>query len=266
MLDTWPVDNKQYKVSTNQGETFVIEMGSRDNPPLMLLHGSTSNSYCWLGDVEALSESYNVYAIDIIGEAGFSENQRPTYESGVYAVWLNAVMEKLHLKKTNIVGLSLGGWMALDFATTHPEKVSSLFLMCAGGIYKEKKSFIFKAVLLSLFGKRGTQNIMKMLNGGVLPDQNEPGLKLALDYTALVSKHFKPRTANLSIFTEDKLKALTMPVLAVYGDNDCILNGKESLTRLGAHLSNVKTVLLANTGHIITDQAGSILAFLKECS
>ena len=61
ILANWPVKNHQYEVETSFGSTFVIESGSKDNPPLILLHGSVSNSSTWYGDVASFSETYNVY-------------------------------------------------------------------------------------------------------------------------------------------------------------------------------------------------------------
>lgn len=63
ILANWPVQSMQYTVETSFGQTFVIESGSRDNPPLILLHGSVSNSYTWYGDVASLSKTHHVYAI-----------------------------------------------------------------------------------------------------------------------------------------------------------------------------------------------------------
>ncbi|RAV21202.1 hypothetical protein DQG23_11095 [Paenibacillus contaminans] len=50
ILASWPVENRQYEVETRFGATFVIESGSKDNPPLILLHGSVSNSFTWYGE------------------------------------------------------------------------------------------------------------------------------------------------------------------------------------------------------------------------
>lgn len=73
ILANWPVENHQYEVETSFGSTFVIESGSKDNPPLILLHGSVSNSFTWYGDVAPLSETHNVYAIDIIVKQDYQQ-------------------------------------------------------------------------------------------------------------------------------------------------------------------------------------------------
>ncbi|WP_083760898.1 alpha/beta fold hydrolase [Alkaliphilus metalliredigens] len=148
--------SKQYTVETSFGHTFVIESGSRDNPPLLLLHGSVSNSFTWYGDVASLSKTHRVYAIDIIGEAGLSAPSRPSYESGAYPLWLNETIDALGLNTCSIMAMSLGGWMALNFATTYPDKVNNLVLLCPGGLAPEKAIFFMEGNLFFTFRKMGS--------------------------------------------------------------------------------------------------------------
>ena len=46
-LQYWPVANEQLRVPTREGETFIIACGDEKAPPLLLLHGSASNSAMW---------------------------------------------------------------------------------------------------------------------------------------------------------------------------------------------------------------------------
>ena len=71
-LKYWPVAHKQLRVPTCQGETFVVACGEETAPPLLLLHGSATNSAMWMGDVGSLAEHFRVYAVDLIGEPGLS--------------------------------------------------------------------------------------------------------------------------------------------------------------------------------------------------
>lgn len=264
VLNQWPVENDQYKVKTSFGETFVIESGSRNNPPLLLIHGSASNSFCWKGDVVSFSESYNVYAIDIIGEAGFSDEARPEYDTGAYATWIHDVLSALNLERTSIVGLSLGGWMALDFAVTYPDKVESMVLMCIGGLYKQKMSFIWKAIGYSMLGKWGGDQLVKLVNGGKAPNKEEAGMREALEFTSLITSNFKPRMDMLPVFNSDKLSRLTMPIMVMYGDKDPILNAEPSLERIKKHAKKVDAVLLKDTGHVIAGQTDRIVRFFND--
>lgn len=90
-LQRWPVPNRQLLVPTRQGDTFVIASGEQNETPVVLLHGSGTNSAVWMRDVADLAERYRVYAIDIVGEPGLSAPSRPPLKSVAYAEWLDEV-------------------------------------------------------------------------------------------------------------------------------------------------------------------------------
>lgn len=258
ILDSWPVENRQYEVETRFGQTFVIESGSRDNPPLILLHGSVSNSFTWYGDVAAFSTAYNVYAIDVIGEAGLSAPSRPSYDNGAYAQWLHDTMDSLGLGACSLVAMSLGGWMALDFATTYPDKVDKLVLLCPGGLAREKAGFLWKALFFSLFGKWGQQRIRQL--AGVTGS----GESIAFAFTSMTFKHFKPRTARTPLFDDSSLSRLKMPIYMLFGESDRLIPASRSAERLRQTAQHAKIELLAGTGHLILNQTDRILNFLVQ--
>lgn len=263
ILACWPVENHQYEVKTSFGTTFIIESGLKENPPLILLHGSVSNSYTWYGDVASLSKTHNVYAIDIIGEAGLSAPSRPDYESGAYALWLNETINALRLSSCSIVAMSLGGWMALSFATTYPDKVDNLILICPGGLAHEKASFLWKAIIFSLLGKWGQLKTLKLVGGGNISSSSLSGLGEDFAFSSLTFKYFKPRTAKMPLFTDQSLCKLTMPILMLFGDSDQLIPASKSIKRLKQFAQQAKIELLPDTGHLIVKQADRILKFLK---
>lgn len=263
IIAAWPVENKQHQIPTSYGETFVIESGNPENPALVLLHGSLSNSFTWFGDVALLSERYHVFAVDLIGEAGFSAESRPIYKSGAYQMWLGEVIARLGVEQCAIAGLSLGGWMALRYATVHPEKVSSLVLLCPGGLAMQRRDFLLR-MLLHKITARGNRS--KAI-GGVLgmdggnPEETEK-MRKALDFILLIMKNEKPRYATLPVFSDAELSRLTMPILVVFGESDMLLNAKKSIDRIQHLAPNVTSVLLPGVGHAVIGQAERILDFL----
>jgi pimeloyl-ACP methyl ester carboxylesterase len=136
-LERWPVPSQQLRVPTREGETFVVACGDPAAPPLLLLHGSGGNAAMWMGDVAVWAAHYRVFAIDMLGEPGLSAPSRPPLESDAYALWLDDVMAALALERVSIVGMSLGGWLALDYATRRPQRVHSLALLCPGGVGRQ---------------------------------------------------------------------------------------------------------------------------------
>ena len=113
ILRHWPVEHRQRRIPTRQGETFVIESGPEDAPALVLLHGTAANAASWIVDIPTWSQHLRVFCVDIIGDAGFSAQVRPPYDSDAHMEWFDDVMEGLSLSTTALVGMSLGGWLAL---------------------------------------------------------------------------------------------------------------------------------------------------------
>jgi len=95
ILKRWPAPNEQLRVPTREGETFIIANGDENALPLLLLHGSVANSAMWMGDVRAWAEHFRVYAVDMIGDAGFSAPSRPPLASDAHALWLDDVLQAL---------------------------------------------------------------------------------------------------------------------------------------------------------------------------
>ena len=260
ILAKWPVSNNQFNVKTSFGDTFVIESGSKEKPPLILLHGSVANSSTWFNDVVLLSEEYRVFAIDSIGEAGLSASSRPAYESGAYQEWISEVTAGLGLASCSIVAMSLGGWMALSYATTYPDKVDSLVLICPGGLAPEKSSFLWKAVIFSLLGKWGKKKTLKLIGA----EQSSQDMVTDLSLAHLTFEHFKPRTAKMPIFSEQSLSKLSMPILMLFGDSDQLIPADQSIKHLKEFAPHAEIELLPDTGHLIVNQTERILKFLTK--
>ena len=98
----------------------------------------------------ALSTQFRIYAVDIIGEAGNSEEYRPDLTSDAFALWMKDVLDALSLESAVLIGNSLGGWMALKFATAYPERVSKLILIASAGLAQIRPQFFADCVKLLL--------------------------------------------------------------------------------------------------------------------
>jgi pimeloyl-ACP methyl ester carboxylesterase len=260
-LSRWPVPSRQFIVPTREGETFIVACGSRTAPPLLLFHGSGANATAWLADIAAWSSHFRVYAIDMIGEPGLSAPQRPPLGSEAYASWLDDVMAALSLTRVSIVGVSLGGWLALDYATRRPERVEKLALMCPAGIGRQK-NFLLKALSLMLLGSWGHRKVREMVFGRA-PAQLSAGQSQMRDFMALIFKHFRPRMVKIPLFSNDVLKRLTMPVLAIVGGKDVMLDSADTRDRLAHNVPHADIRFLPDARHYIPGQTQAILEFLR---
>ncbi len=258
ILRSWPVPYETFEVETCCGRTFVIACGDKALPPLFLIHGSGSNAAMWIGDAAEYSQHFRVYAIDIPGEAGKSHDVRPDYHTRVHAEWLHNVFDALDVGQASIVGISLGGWIAIRFTSAYPEKVHKLALLCPAGIGPLKVSPIVRLITLKLQGRRGNgKTLDKISEGTEMP-------KEAVAYIRLITENFDYYRGTLPRFSNAELARLTMPVLLAIGENDAMVNGPKTVERAKKHLPNAETALLPGVGHMLIDQRERVLKFLLQ--
>src|SRR5579871_4418734 len=260
-LQRWPVAHQQFRLATSQGETFGIASGPEGAPPLLLLHGGAANSAMWMGEIAAFAQKFRVYCVDLIGEPGLTAAARPPLASNAYAAWLDDVLRGLSIARASLLGISLGGWLALDYATRRPERVERLALLCPGGVGRQKVGIVFATIFLKMCGAWGKRKLLELILGRP-PADPAPAAKAFIDFVLLIHRHFRTRMVKLPIFSDEALRRLNMPLLAVVGGRDVLLDSAETRCRLERNAPQAEVVYLAGPGHLLPDQTRQILAFL----
>jgi pimeloyl-ACP methyl ester carboxylesterase len=268
LLDEWPVAAQRLLLPTREGETFVLACGPHDAPPVLALQGSGANTAMWLGQIGAWARSLRVYAVDVIGEPGLSAPSRPPLTGDAYAGWLDDVLDGLDLPATALMGVSLGGWLVLDYAIRRPDRVTRLVLLNPSGIGRRKLATPVAAGLLSLFGARGRRLGLVLALGPVArrapatPEAARTSAAVAA-IASLVFKHFKPRLGAIPRFDDAALRRLAMPVLAVVGEQDAMLDARQTIRRLAQTAPHAIIHALPDAGHLLPTEAGPVLDFLR---
>jgi pimeloyl-ACP methyl ester carboxylesterase len=253
ILSQFPFEQKY--VNTAYGQTFMLAAGDESNAPIVLLHGSNSNSAFWFPEIMALSAHFRVYAIDIIGEAGNSEEYRPDLNSSDFADWMKEVQSALDIEKFILIGNSLGGWMSLKFATSYPACVSKLILIASAGLAPVHQQFLQN--VNDTRQDDGTVHI----TADIIGESDIP--KEVLEFMNLIAESYNP-IQELPLFDDEQLLKLDMPVVFIDGEEDVIIKAKESAQRLSRLIPSAKTLLIPNCGHSITNAIEYILPFLSE--
>ena len=257
LLTKGSLPHEKLMVNTSYGETFIIGMGKKELPPLILLHGSGMNSAMWIKEMEEYSKTHRVYAVDMPGEPGKSDENQLPFEGDDFSNWLNDVFNELSIEKASIVGISLGAWLGTKFAIKYSDKVDKLVLLCPAGIGTQKKSFIFKFLFYSLFGEKGIDKLYYKING------DKPIPEIMLNYQKLISKHFNFRKVTIPIFSDNELRKLTMPVALFVGGKDVMLHSEKTANRLGSLLNHAEINFIQEEGHSIVNQGNEIRKFLN---
>ncbi|MBE8591552.1 alpha/beta hydrolase [Pseudomonas sp. MAFF 301449] len=123
---------------------FIVIGGKRvhykregSGPVLVLLHGSGSSLQCFDGVLPALQAHFEVVRLDLPGCGASAPMPEQDYRIETFVRFVNEFVERLSLKEFQLVGNSLGGNIAWNFALDYPDKVELLFLLNATG-YPEK--------------------------------------------------------------------------------------------------------------------------------
>ncbi len=105
-------------------------------PALLLIHGIGDSSETWLTVMEQLAEHHTVIAPDLLGH-GDSAKPRADYSVAAYANGMRDLLDVLGVDRVTVVGHSLGGGVAAQFAYQFPERCERLVLVATGGVGPE---------------------------------------------------------------------------------------------------------------------------------
>jgi pimeloyl-ACP methyl ester carboxylesterase len=115
-------------------------------PVLLLLHGITNSSETWERVASRLSERFTLIAPDLLGH-GNSATPRGDYSLGAHASAVRDVLTSLGHERVTVIGHSLGGGIAMQFAYQFPERCERLVLVSSGGLGREVHLLLRAAAL-----------------------------------------------------------------------------------------------------------------------
>ena len=227
---------------------------------VILIHGSGPGVSAWANwrlVYPILSKHYHLLAPDIVG---FGYTERPaniTYGMDIWVKHLVGFVEALELKKVSIVGNSMGGGLALNFASRYPEMIDKLVLMGSMGI-----SFPITKGLDDVWGYTpSVENMQKILKTFVSNQAIADQAGLAeMRYKASIQPGFQesfsamfpaPRQRGVEgmALSEEQLRKITVPTLCIHGREDQIIPIKETSFRLAEIMPNAELHVFPNCGH-----------------
>jgi pimeloyl-ACP methyl ester carboxylesterase/membrane protease YdiL (CAAX protease family) len=268
-LKLWPVPYEALEIPSRFGMTHVIVSGPKEAPPLVLLHGYMATSTMWAPNIADFSKDHRVYAIDVMGQPSKSIPTEPIRSPEDYAAWLAATLDGLHLERIFLAGQSYGGWLALNFAITAPERVDRLVLLSpGGGFVPMARQFSLRGMLIVWLPTRVMVNWFFRWLGVTAPDARP-----VLELTYLGLKHFRVPVETLRVmpvlFPDDRLRAMRVPTLLLIGGNEVVCDPAMAFVLARRFFPDVRGELVPQcshdmcfTQHRIVD--ARVLDFLKK--
>ena len=247
-MKLWPVPYEEMDIPTQFGMTHVVVSGPTDAPPVVLLHGYWATSTMWAPNVADFSKDFRVYAIDVMGQPSKSIPAEPIRDAADYAAWLTATLDALHLDRVCLVGMSFGGWLALDYAVAAPARLRKLVLLSPGGFLPMVRQFSVRGMLMMAVPTRFTVNSFMTWLG-----ITGTSARLVRELMYLGLKHFRvPReTARVmpTVFSDDELRAMRVPMLLLIGNREVISDPAMALARAHRLIPHVEGELVPDCRH-----------------
>ncbi len=219
---------------------------------LVFIHGLSDNLLYWEFLANNLKHSHQVLRIDLRGH-GKSELGNEEITIGTYASDLNGLLEKLNISKVNLIGFSLGGAVALDFAIKYPKKVDSLVLMST--FFKADDNLIvtlnkFINALDVGFDEFYDTILPMVLCPEVIEDnKNElESLKVIASQNANTEAYIKAADACSNFDAEKHLQKIDIPTLILAGKYDDI-STLDMQNDLNGKIKNSKLIVFENVKH-----------------
>jgi pimeloyl-ACP methyl ester carboxylesterase len=132
--------------ATIHGHRVAYRLEGSGGDPIILIHGITASSQVWEPVWEQLVERHTVLAPDLLGH-GQSAKPRGDYSMGAFASGIRDLAVWLDLGPATVVGHSLGGGVAMQFAYQFPERTQRLALVSSGGLGQSVHTFLRAATL-----------------------------------------------------------------------------------------------------------------------
>jgi len=257
----WPQPCEEFDIETATATTRVHTY--RPHPggdPVVLL--SAFNAAGLHPYVAALAKVGPVYGIDLPGDANPSVACAPMTPPASCAAWLDELLGKLSDRPAHLVGISYGGWMAMNQAIRAPGRVASITLLDPAGLTKADARFLWWLSISGLATLTPMPLRRRLARWLDLPGMLEPEL-MTLMWAGLRGYHAEPKFP--AILTDDELRAIGVPALLVTGARSALLTPTEARARGSVMPQAEVTVVPGNHGGFnrIDELNDRIAAFIK---
>lgn len=212
------IDSEFVKAGPYRVHYFVGGEGT----PLLLIHGLGSRSEDWAPEMPAyVNSGFRVYALDLLG-CGRTDRPDIAYTIQQQADLVRDFLKAVHVQQADVIGWSLGGWIALQFSLDHPQAVRRLVLMDSAGLS-------FPTTLTPEIFEPRTIPELKKLEAMLIPHPMAlPGffdraLLRAIRKNFFVVDRTLQAVKTGKEFLDGRLQAIQVPVLIIWGKDDKLI-------------------------------------------
>jgi 3-oxoadipate enol-lactonase len=223
--------------------------------PIVFAHGLTFDRHMWDHQVEALSPRYRCIAYDFMGHGG-SPVGPEGYSLEDEAENLHALMAQWGASPAHVVGLSMGGMVALRLALAHPQDVRSLTILDASAEEELPERRPLYEQLAATAKAQGPQTVADpvvgfMFSRGFVQSQPEKVEAYKRSFEALDMDGLEAATKAVTRRTSvlDRIPQITVPALVLVGSED-IATTPDKAQRIAEGIPGARLETVAGSGHM----------------
>ena len=221
-----------------------------DGPPLLLLHGLGGSHDDWRRQFPAFSRDYRVIAPDLRG-FGDSERQEP-FTIAQHARDAVGLLDALGVGRAHVVGLSMGGAVAMELALAEPGRVAGLVLANTAPSFElrgwQRRYMGVSRLLLALL--LGVGGVARLFSKAVFPAPHQESLrKRLLERASHTSRwvYIASLRALVRWDAEQRLSSLRCPTLVIGAEHD--YTDIHEKRRWAAKIPGARVVMLPGSRH-----------------
>lgn len=236
---------------------------------IVFIHGLSDSLNYWRPLQESLKGDYQTLSFDLRAH-GESGDDRKEITIDLYQKDLYYLLNYLNIEKAVLIGLSLGGNVALDFAINHPKMVDGLIIMSSFSEFSDHLNEIFDSFEEAI--EQGFEEFFDVILPYTLPEDVLKKHEVELEYV----KKEGAKTANIegikagikagySFSITDKLNTIDAPTIVIAGSDD-ELTDLELQRKIYDNIDNSEMIILEDTKHnvLIGKNISRILDIINE--
>jgi pimeloyl-ACP methyl ester carboxylesterase len=220
-------------------------------PAVIFLHGLGGQSMNFTTNIGPVSRKFHAIAFD---EIGFGDSDKPLVDYDIMTLvdFLYGFMKALHIQKATLVGVSMGGHLALQFAVSHPDMVDRLVLVDSGGLKpletapRPNTNVINHSSMEAI--KKDWQHIVynkSLITDEMVQREFERHMRNNDGY-AVGKMMASGRSGN--DYEDDNLGKIHVPTLVIWGENDNLVPLAVG-ERLQKGIAGAKLIVIKQGGH-----------------
>lgn len=254
-LGQLPEPGAEHDVATRYGTVRIYRFGNGPGHPLVLLPGNGATTALWLPNIPVWSKQRTVLAVEPLGDAGPSTQDRAIRTADDQAAWLADTLDGLGAGPAHLVGVSYGAWLAANLAVHDPDRLTSLTLIEPAQVLSR-----FPATFLpvALGASRAAPEWLRrkalrwIIGGGSL---DTPTGHVS---TAVAAGH-RTELPPPGLLSDEQLRRLTTPTLLLVGAESRTHDARRTAERARALLPDVRVGIVPGAGHSLSGERADLV-------